>query len=98
MTTVFRCWWTTPSAWEVRYAATRRVRHCDEVAFPAGYLVRPFDFGADIITHSATKWIGGHGTVLGGVVVDGGVSHVPLPPRYPPPFSVTLTYSSRPSR
>ncbi|KAH9939639.1 O-acetylhomoserine ami [Epithele typhae] len=37
-----------------------------------GYLVRPFDHGADIITHSATKWIGGHGTVLGGVVIDGG--------------------------
>ncbi|PIL32566.1 hypothetical protein GSI_05269 [Ganoderma sinense ZZ0214-1] len=37
-----------------------------------GYLVRPFDYGADIITHSATKWIGGHGTVLGGVVIDGG--------------------------
>ncbi|KAK9389661.1 Cys/Met metabolism PLP-dependent enzyme-domain-containing protein [Lipomyces mesembrius] len=38
----------------------------------AGYLVRPFDHGADIIVHSATKWIGGHGTTIGGVVVDGG--------------------------
>ena len=38
----------------------------------AGYLVRPIDHGADIVTHSATKWIGGHGTVLGGVVIDGG--------------------------
>jgi len=37
-----------------------------------GYLTRPFDFGADIITHSATKWIGGHGTSIGGVVVDSG--------------------------
>ncbi len=37
-----------------------------------GYLSRPFDFGADIITHSATKWIGGHGTSIGGVVVDSG--------------------------
>ncbi|MFA6468361.1 MAG: O-acetylhomoserine aminocarboxypropyltransferase/cysteine synthase [Bacteroidota bacterium] len=37
-----------------------------------GYLARPFDFGADIITHSATKWIGGHGTSIGGVVVDSG--------------------------
>ncbi|TFK86143.1 O-acetylhomoserine ami [Polyporus arcularius HHB13444] len=37
-----------------------------------GYLVRPIDLGADIVTHSATKWIGGHGTVLGGVVIDGG--------------------------
>lgn len=38
----------------------------------AGYLVRPFDYGADIITASATKWIGGHGTSIGGVVVDSG--------------------------
>ena len=37
-----------------------------------GYLVRPIDFGADIITHSATKWIGGHGTSIGGVIVDSG--------------------------
>jgi OAH/OAS sulfhydrylase len=37
-----------------------------------GYLSRPFEFGADIITHSATKWIGGHGTSIGGVVVDSG--------------------------
>ncbi|KAG6877555.1 hypothetical protein C0992_009707 [Termitomyces sp. T32_za158] len=38
----------------------------------AGYLVRPFDLGADIIVHSATKWIGGHGTTIGGVIVDSG--------------------------
>lgn len=38
----------------------------------AGYLCRPFDFGADIIVHSATKWIGGHGTTIGGVIVDSG--------------------------
>ncbi|PBK63636.1 O-acetylhomoserine ami [Armillaria solidipes] len=37
-----------------------------------GYLVRPIDFGADIIVHSATKWIGGHGTTIGGVVIDAG--------------------------
>lgn len=38
----------------------------------AGYLIRPFNHGADIITHSATKWIGGHGTSIGGVIVDSG--------------------------
>ena len=38
----------------------------------AGYLARPLDHGADIITASATKWIGGHGTSIGGVVVDSG--------------------------
>ncbi|KNE62003.1 O-acetylhomoserine aminocarboxypropyltransferase/cysteine synthase [Allomyces macrogynus ATCC 38327] len=37
-----------------------------------GYLVRPIDHGADIVVHSATKWIGGHGTTIGGVVVDSG--------------------------
>ncbi|KAI8377915.1 Cys/Met metabolism PLP-dependent enzyme-domain-containing protein [Radiomyces spectabilis] len=37
-----------------------------------GYLVRPIDHGADIVVHSATKWIGGHGTTIGGVVIDGG--------------------------
>jgi len=37
-----------------------------------GFLVRPIDFGADIVVESATKWIGGHGTSLGGVIVDSG--------------------------
>ncbi|KAF9304081.1 Homocysteine synthase [Mortierella antarctica] len=37
-----------------------------------GYLIRPFEHGADIIVHSATKWIGGHGTTVGGVIVDSG--------------------------
>jgi O-acetylhomoserine (thiol)-lyase len=38
----------------------------------APLLARPFEWGADIIVHSATKWIGGHGTVIGGVIVDSG--------------------------
>ncbi|KAJ1943858.1 hypothetical protein GGF37_002462, partial [Kickxella alabastrina] len=37
-----------------------------------GYLARPIEHGADIVTHSATKWINGHGTAIGGVVVDAG--------------------------
>jgi O-acetylhomoserine/O-acetylserine sulfhydrylase len=37
-----------------------------------GYLVRPIDLGADIVVHSATKWIGGHGTTIAGVVIDSG--------------------------
>ena len=36
------------------------------------YLIRPFEHGADIVVHSATKFLGGHGTVLGGAIVDGG--------------------------
>jgi O-acetylhomoserine (thiol)-lyase len=38
----------------------------------APLLCRPFEWGADIVLHSATKWIGGHGTVIGGVIVDSG--------------------------
>ena len=38
----------------------------------AGYLFRPLEWGANIVTASATKWIGGHGTSIGGVIVDGG--------------------------
>lgn len=37
-----------------------------------GYLCRPIDFGANVIVEAATKWIGGHGTSIGGVIVDGG--------------------------
>ena len=40
--------------------------------FATPYLVRPFEYGADIVVHSATKFIGGHGTAVGGVVIDGG--------------------------
>ncbi|UXU50249.1 homocysteine synthase [Staphylococcus arlettae] len=40
--------------------------------FPTPYLLRPFEYGADIIVHSATKFIGGHGTSIGGVIVDSG--------------------------
>ncbi len=39
---------------------------------PTPYLLRPFEFGADIVVHSATKFLGGHGTSLGGVIVDSG--------------------------
>lgn len=40
--------------------------------FATPYLVRPISYGADIVVHSATKFIGGHGTAIGGVIVDGG--------------------------
>jgi O-acetylhomoserine (thiol)-lyase len=39
---------------------------------PSPYLVRPIEHGADIVVHSATKFIGGHGTSIGGIIVDGG--------------------------
>ncbi|MDF2988444.1 MAG: sulfhydrylase [Eubacterium sp.] len=40
--------------------------------FGTPYLVRPIEFGADVVVHSATKFIGGHGTSIGGIIVDGG--------------------------
>jgi O-acetylhomoserine (thiol)-lyase len=40
--------------------------------FSTPYLERPLDFGADIVVHSLTKWMGGHGTAIGGIVVDSG--------------------------
>ena len=40
--------------------------------FASPYLLRPIEYGADIVVHSATKFLGGHGTSLGGVIVDGG--------------------------
>ena len=40
--------------------------------FGTPYLIRPFEWGADIVVHSATKFIGGHGTTIGGVIVDSG--------------------------
>ena len=40
--------------------------------FATPYLLRPFEYGADVVLHSATKFIGGHGTAIGGVIVEGG--------------------------
>ncbi len=40
--------------------------------FATPYLIRPFEYGADIVVHSATKFIGGHGTAIGGVIIEGG--------------------------
>ena len=40
--------------------------------FGTPFLIRPIEHGADVVVHSATKFIGGHGTSLGGVIVDGG--------------------------
>src|SRR5688572_20821501 len=44
----------------------------DNTFAAAGYLFRPIEWGANIVVESATKWIGGHGTTIGGVIVDGG--------------------------
>ncbi|MEB6238020.1 homocysteine synthase [Staphylococcus gallinarum] len=58
--------------------AVADIAHAHEIplivdnTFPTPYLLRPFEFGADIIVHSATKFIGGHGTSIGGIIVDSG--------------------------
>jgi O-acetylhomoserine (thiol)-lyase len=49
-------------------------------------LARPFEWGADIVVHSATKWIGGHGTAIGGVVVDSGKFDWAASPRFQQDF------------
>ena len=51
--------------------------------FATPYLNRPFEWGANIIVHSATKFIGGHGTSIGGVIVDGGNFEWKGNPRFP---------------
>jgi O-acetylhomoserine (thiol)-lyase len=51
--------------------------------FGTPYLIRPIEHGADIVVHSATKFIGGHGTVLGGVIVDAGTFDWAASGRYP---------------
>ena len=51
--------------------------------FATPYLFRPFEWGANIVIHSATKFIGGHGTSIGGVIVDGGNFQWAGNPRFP---------------
>ena len=51
--------------------------------FATPYLVRPIEYGADIVVHSATKFIGGHGTAIGGVIVDGGTFDWGASGKYP---------------
>jgi len=58
--------------------AVARIAHAHGIplvvdsTFATPYLVRPIEYGADIVVHSATKFIGGHGTAIGGVIVEGG--------------------------
>lgn len=62
----------------VDFEAVARVAHdaglplIVDSTFATPYLLRPIDYGADIVVHSLTKWIGGHGTGIGGIVVDAG--------------------------
>ena len=51
--------------------------------FGTPYLIRPLEHGADIVVHSATKFLGGHGTTLGGIIVDGGKFDWAVSGKYP---------------
>ena len=67
-----------PNSDEVDIEAVAEIAHKHKIplivdnTFATPYLVRPIEYGADIVVHSATKFIGGHGTAVGGVIVDGG--------------------------
>jgi O-acetylhomoserine (thiol)-lyase len=51
---------------------------------PTPYLIRPLEWGADVVVHSATKYLGGHGTSIAGVIVDGGTfDYAQYPERFP---------------
>ncbi|MRG85626.1 O-acetylhomoserine aminocarboxypropyltransferase/cysteine synthase family protein [Salinibacillus xinjiangensis] len=67
-----------PSLHVLDIEAVANIAHENEIpllidnTFATPYSCRPIEWGADVVIHSATKWIGGHGTVVGGVVVDAG--------------------------
>ena len=55
-----------------KIAHTHKIPLVIDNTFATPYLIRPIEYGADIVVHSATKFIGGHGTTIGGVIVDAG--------------------------
>ena len=67
-----------PNSEVVDIEAIAKIAHAHKIplvvdnTFATPYLVRPIEFGADIVVHSATKFIGGHGTTIGGVIIDSG--------------------------
>ena len=67
-----------PNSEVVDIEAVAKIAHAHKIplvvdnTFATPYLVRPIEYGADIVVHSATKFIGGHGTTVGGVIVDSG--------------------------
>ncbi len=67
-----------PNSEVVDIEAVAKIAHAHKIplvvdnTFATPYLVRPIEYGADIVVHSATKFIGGHGTTIGGVIVDSG--------------------------
>src|SRR5215471_8833209 len=70
-----------PSVSEIAHAA--KLPLLVDSTFTTPYLLRPFDHGADLIYHSATKFLGGHGVAIGGVLVDGGTFDWEASGRFP---------------
>lgn len=62
--------------------------------FTTPYLLRPFEHGADLVYHSATKFLGGHGTTIGGVLVDGGTFDFAASDRFPNSPSLTKAFTA----
>ena len=67
-----------PNSYVVDIEGIAKIAHAHKIplvidnTFGTPYLIRPIEYGADIVVHSATKFIGGHGTTIGGVIVDSG--------------------------
>ena len=61
--------------------------------FGTPYLIRPFEHGADVIVHSATKYIGGHGTTIGGLIVDSGKFDWPRSGKFPGFTAIDPSYN-----
>src|SRR5215216_1742633 len=82
-----------PSSFEAAVTPRTKAFFVESIANPGGvivdntmaspYLIRPFEYGADIVVHSATKFLGGHGNSIGGVIVDGGSFNWIGDDRYP---------------
>ncbi len=78
-----------PNSNAIDIAAIAEVAHRHNIplvvdnTFATPYLVRPIEYGADIVVHSATKFIGGHGTAIGGVIVEGGKFNWDAAGKYP---------------
>ena len=78
-----------PNSNVIDLEAIAKVAHAHNIplvvdsTFATPYLIRPIEYGADIVVHSATKFIGGHGTAIGGVIVDGGTFDWKASGKYP---------------
>jgi len=78
-----------PNSTIVDIEAAAAVAHKNKIplivdnTFASPYLFRPFEFGADVVVHSATKFIGGHGTCVGGVIVESGKFNWALSGKFP---------------